>query len=244
MSNAIAGMALRVILVGFTGDSWFIGYCFLYIVLGIYLSFLIINKYYPNFEKLPSLTIEKKNILTMPEMPALLLQIMFAGAIFYVGADNEKTLKSVRFVLDGTMYDYWVIGIAFMILQFAIFFYLISLRIIERSKNRIRSINFYYLGCEGCSEYYFFVFFAYGLLVILGFYMYNQTGSSFIWNSCVFLPLFYQAFVLFYSNWEDNDFLLLGSVASYNKKIEKRKERVEKLSKLKMSVMKKMNIQI
>jgi len=41
---------------------------------------------------------------------------MFAGAIFYVGADNGKTLKSVNFIMDGTIYEYWVIGIAFIIL--------------------------------------------------------------------------------------------------------------------------------
>lgn len=48
ITNAIAGMALRACLVGFTGDYWFLGYCFLYLILGFYLSFLIINKYYPN----------------------------------------------------------------------------------------------------------------------------------------------------------------------------------------------------
>jgi hypothetical protein len=74
--------------------------------------------------------------------------------------------------------------------------------------------------------------------------MYAQTNNSFIWNSCVFLPLFYQAFVIFYSNWEDNDYLLLGSISAFNKKIEKRKERVEKLNKLKTSVMKKMDVKI
>lgn len=57
ITNAIAGMVLRACLVGFTGDLWFLGYCFLYLILGIYIFVLIINKYYPNFEKLPSLTI-------------------------------------------------------------------------------------------------------------------------------------------------------------------------------------------
>jgi hypothetical protein len=47
--NAVAGMALRACLVGFTGDLWFLGYCFLYLILGIYIFLLIINKYYPNF---------------------------------------------------------------------------------------------------------------------------------------------------------------------------------------------------
>lgn len=83
----------------------------------------------------------------MPEMPTLILNIMFAGAIFYVADGNGGNLKSVGFVMNSTYYDFWVIGIAFMILQFAIFFYLISLRIVERSRSRIRSINFYYMGC-------------------------------------------------------------------------------------------------
>jgi hypothetical protein len=130
ISNAIAGMAVRACLVGFSGNLWFLGYCFLYLILGTYLFILVINKYYPNFEKLPSLTIEKRNILTMPETPTLLLQIMFSGAIFYVGADDGRTLKTVNFLVDGVRYDFWVIGIAFMILEFAIFFYLISLRIV------------------------------------------------------------------------------------------------------------------
>lgn len=47
--NSIAAMALRACLVGFAGDTWFLGYCFLYLILGIYMTVLIINKYYPNF---------------------------------------------------------------------------------------------------------------------------------------------------------------------------------------------------
>jgi hypothetical protein len=81
------------------------------------------------------------------------------------------------------------------------------------------------------------------LLVILGFYMFAQTGSSFVWNSCVFLPLFYQAFVLFYANWEENDFLLLGDVEKFNKKVLKRKERADKVNKMKTSIMKTMKVQ-
>ena len=83
----------------------------------------------------------------MPEIPTLILQLMFAGSVFYVGSERGKTLKTVSFQLEGSIYEFWVIGIAFIILEFAVFFYMISLRIVERSKNRIRSINFYYMGC-------------------------------------------------------------------------------------------------
>ena len=80
-------------------------------------------------------------------MPTAILQLMFAGAIAYVVADKGTTLKTVNFIMDGVIYDFWVIGIAFFILSLSIFFYLISLRIVQRSQNRIRSLNFYYLGC-------------------------------------------------------------------------------------------------
>ncbi len=63
-------------------------------------------------------------------MPTLLLQIMFAGAIAYVASDNGNTLKTVKFTMDDTVYEFWVIGIAFFILSLSIFFYLISLRIV------------------------------------------------------------------------------------------------------------------
>lgn len=52
----------------------------------------------------------------MPELPTLILQLIFAGSIFYVGADEGKTLKTVSFTMDNTTYDFYVIGIAFMIL--------------------------------------------------------------------------------------------------------------------------------
>jgi hypothetical protein len=55
---------------------------------------------------------------------------MFAGAIAYVASDNGNTLKTVKFTMDDTVYEFWVIGIAFFILSLSIFFYLISLRIV------------------------------------------------------------------------------------------------------------------
>jgi hypothetical protein len=112
----VAAMAVRACLIGFTGNYWFLGYCFLYLILGLYLSILVINRFYPPFEKLPSLTIEKKNIFTMPEFPMLFLQGAFGACIYYIIQDNGRHLKTVSFNLDGTIYNFWAIGIAFYLL--------------------------------------------------------------------------------------------------------------------------------
>ena len=55
---------------------------------------------------------------------------MFAGSIYYVATDNNQNLNTTSFTFDGTTYDFYVIGIAFVLLQLSIFFYMISLRLV------------------------------------------------------------------------------------------------------------------
>lgn len=47
--NAAIVVAVRVCIIAFSGDYWFLGYCLLYLLLMLYISILIINKYYPEF---------------------------------------------------------------------------------------------------------------------------------------------------------------------------------------------------
>ena len=142
-------------------------------------------------------------------MSFLILLLMFGGLIYFMGNDNGANLPVSTTTINGSTYPFWAIGVATILLSFSLTFYLITLRIIQRSRDKIRTINSYYMGCKGCSEYYFFLFFAYVFLVLLGLYMYFQVNAGIIWASCVFLPLFYQLFVIFYTNWKENDYLLL-----------------------------------
>ncbi len=64
--NSLIIIVMRVCIVAFSGPFWFFGYCLLYLILMIYISILIINKYYPLFEKPPIAEVLKINILKMP----------------------------------------------------------------------------------------------------------------------------------------------------------------------------------
>ncbi len=161
----------------------------------------------------------------MPETAFLLLFLMFSGLIYFMGNDNGTNLPISTATINGVSYPFWAIGVASILLNFSISFYMITLRIIQRSRDKIRSINHYYMGCHTCSEYYFLLFFSYVFLVLLGLYLYFQVNAGIIWASCVFLPLFYQLFVIFYTNWKENDYLLLGDHEIFNKRLDKRKER-------------------
>ena len=240
--NALIAVAVRACIVAFAGNYWFLGYCLLYLILMFYISALIINKYYPPFEKLPTIAVSSVNIFKMPEFAGLFLVLMFSGLVYFMGNDNGQNLPISSATIGGVTYPFWAIGVAVILLSFSLFFYLITLRIVQRSRDKIRSINFYYMGCAGCGEYYFFLLFAYIFLVALGVYLYFRVNSGIIWASCVFLPLFIQLFIIFYSNWKENDYLVLGDHDAYNKKLKKNKAREEKMGKMKESMMKKMKI--
>lgn len=64
--NAVVSLAVRVCIIAFSGDFWFFGYCLLYLILMFYISVLVINKYYPSYEKPPSSEVIKLNLLKMP----------------------------------------------------------------------------------------------------------------------------------------------------------------------------------
>lgn len=127
---------------------------------------------------------------------------MFSALVYYMGQDQGKTLPVFQAQISNHVYPFWAVGVSTILLSFAMFFYIITVRIVDRSQAKVRSINVYYLGCDNCGEYYVFLFASYAFLVILGCYLFTIVGNHIIWASCVFLPLFYQAFVIFYLNWK------------------------------------------
>ena len=161
----------------------------------------------------------------MPEMAFLLLLCMFGGLIYFVGNDNTRLPVSSA-TINGYSYPFWAIGVATILLSISLSFYMITLRIIQRSTDKVRSVAHYYMGCHACSEYYFFLLFSYVFLICLGLYLYFKVNASIIWASCVFLPLFYQLFVIFYTNWAENDYLILGDHEDYNKKVGRKKKKI------------------
>lgn len=148
--NAFVAVAVRVCIVAFSGQYWFAGYCLLYLILFVYISGLIINKYYPSYEQFPPNKPIKTNIFKMPELPLIVLVVMFSGLVYYMGVDEGKTLPISTITLGDKSYPFWALGVACALLSFSIFFYMISLRIIQRSRDRVRSMHIYYLGCESC----------------------------------------------------------------------------------------------
>lgn len=83
----------------------------------------------------------------MPEIPALFLILMFSALVYYMGRDEGKTLPITQAQLGAGTYPFWAIGVSSILLSFAIFFYLISARIVDRSIMKVRSTTLYFFGC-------------------------------------------------------------------------------------------------
>lgn len=216
------------------------GYCLLYLLLMTYIFYLIVDKNYPSFEKIPTMDVKRINVLKMPETVGLFGTVLFSAIIFYLGNQKQINIPVTTIKIGDLDYPYWAIGIGCIILAIAWYFYLTSLRLLQRKRNRVREFSGCFLGCSKFSEYYIYALVAYIMIVIFGCYFYVTVGNPVIWLITVFIPLIYEAFLHFYRNWEENDYLILGSVDKYNLKMKKRVEVQENLRKKQDEIMQKM----
>lgn len=200
------------------------GYCLLYMLIMAYVCYLVIDKAYPNFEKIPTMDVKKINVLRTPECVGILTTILFSAIIFYLGNQKNIHIPVTTIKIGSLDYPYWAIGVGAIILAFSFYFYLCSLRILQRKRNRIREFSGCYFGTTKLSEYYIYAFISYCMIVVFGCYFYVTVGEPLIWLITVFIPLIYEAFLQFYRNWEENDYAVLGNVEKYNLKNKKRIE--------------------
>jgi hypothetical protein len=90
-------------------------------------------------------------VFVTPEMAGFLLIACFSGLIYFIGTTNESNITALKAQINGVLIEFWAVGVATILISFALLFYLISLRIIERLKNKIRSINSYYIIFKFCT---------------------------------------------------------------------------------------------
>jgi len=65
-----------------------------------------------------------------------------------------------------------LIGVASIIINFVVFFYMAGLRVLFRQVNNIKDSVTYYFGMEFLTEYHIFLLITYCLLVLIGVYFY------------------------------------------------------------------------
>lgn len=65
-STSIFAMLIRVTMFASSEDYWYIGYSVIYLTLMLYVSGLVVDKHYPNFDKIPSLEVTSVNLMMTP----------------------------------------------------------------------------------------------------------------------------------------------------------------------------------
>jgi hypothetical protein len=63
---SIVTILIRSIMLGASADYWFIGYSVLYLLIMVFIFKLVVHKYYPPFDKIPSNQRNKTNIIKTP----------------------------------------------------------------------------------------------------------------------------------------------------------------------------------
>jgi hypothetical protein len=160
-----------------------------------------------------------------PEFIYLMAVCIFVAIILVLqnGVD-ENNIPTEGFVVYGVTYSFVTYGVASIFITIIVLTYLFTIRIYERHLNKVKSLKKFHILKYTVSEYYVFLTLTYVFLVALGIVWLSFTGEYVLFYSCIFLPLIYETYLIFFFNWKLNDFAILGDVSKFNKKIEEYKK--------------------
>jgi hypothetical protein len=152
-----------------------------------------------------------------------MLVIMTAELIcMIVGLDLSPANLTNDFVIGDQTWPFWLLGVASIIVNFVVFFYMASLRVLFRKVNRIRDLVSYYFGFVFLTEYHIFLLITYCLIVLLGAYFYLGLKSMVGLLICLFVPLIYMSIAGMAVYWQNNDYYILADIDQHNKEMKKR----------------------
>lgn len=141
-------------------------------------------------------------------------------------------------------YEFYIFGIAALILNGVVFCYMMSLRIYKRQLKGIKENKPFSLGCKWFSTYYIFLALCYILIVAFGIAIQAMAEEEFVLLSCIVLPLVYESIMIIYFNWQMNDYRLIADISAYNDKMRKyqdiREKQMEKRKALQEQLKKKL----
>ena len=85
--------------------------------------------------------------------------------------------------------------------------------------NKVKAVKKFYIFKQTINEYYVFLLATYILIVVTGIIWWSITNEYVFLFSCIFIPLIYESFLVFYYNWKLNDYNFLGDVKAFNEKV-------------------------
>lgn len=225
-------MSNRIFLYAFGGDYWFIGYCCLYILLNLPMSYYIVDKNLPLSDYSVISTRQVVDLSRSPEFVTVTSTTLFIVLIVVLALADISGVPTKGFYMsDGKQFPFWAYGVSSIFFVFTFLVFLTSGRIYDRYSLKIKERVFYYVFSVKLDIYFITSIVAYLCVILIGGLCYAATNEPFPLIFCCFIPILYYLILMIHSNWRLNDYRFPADTQAINKKMQKCKEKIEAQTK-------------
>lgn len=212
---------MRCFLFGFGGKYWFIGYCFLFLLVTTVIGWQISVKNLPlELYKPKKIKGEKKIMLIKRLIKNPVFTYIFAnvlwGIVVIIVAKVDLKAPKEAYTLYGTKYEPWTWGVAsfFITWVFALMAYTIRLAL-RRGKGIRDMINFG--KNKRMSTYMLMLYLTYAIMILVSIFWYVMSDELFILLAVLFVPLILICVFVFKINFTKNNYRIFADIKELNK---------------------------
>mmetsp|Transcript_963 Transcript_963/g.879 ORF Transcript_963/g.879 Transcript_963/m.879 type:complete len:359 (-) Transcript_963:3431-4507(-) len=231
LTTAFLVIGMRCFLFGFGGTYWFVGYCFLFLLVTLVIGWYIASLSLPLELYKPKKSKPKKKlimrIIKHPLFTYIFANVVWAVVVAIV-ATVDLGVPTEAFELYGTTYEPWTWGVAsyFITWIFAMLAY--TYRLGQRRGKGIRDV-LVFCGKKKVSTYLLMLILTYLLTILIAVFWFIISDELFILFCVLFLPLILISVYTFKVNFSKNEYRIFADIKELNAKTQKILDREEEI---------------
>lgn len=217
-------VGIRLFLFGFGSNYWFMGYCALYLLLTSTIGWKAAVHWLPLQLFKKKKKVEKVNILVKILRSftfVYLFTVLGFGIIIIIVSKISLDVPSPTVRVYGTDYQFWVFGIAAILISLTLEALFITYRFHQRLEKGIKDKLKFCCAKRDISTFVFTAIFAYCFAIVVGALWYAIVKNLFILLTAIIIPLVFLFGYIFWINFKENDYNILADITILNKKIQK-----------------------
>jgi len=219
LSFLIVGM--RSFLFGFGGDYWFLGYCSLYLLLGLVIGWKMVERYFPLELNLAKKKVSEpfyQRILQTPLFTYGIINIVFIIIVAIIASVDSSSIPKELFSVLGKEYELWVFGIASILINFTILAILATFRLHQRRLSGLKDKIKFPFFSKWFSTYLVFAYCTYGFAILCGILWYVIVEDIFVLLTALIIPPVILAVYVLYINYKKNEYKIIADIKTWNTK--------------------------
>lgn len=223
---SIVILVFRILMFVFGGRYWFFGYCIIFIFLGLFQSYQIIEKRLPVHGFASDDGKGLTSFLQRPEFAAFISCLVFA-ILTLVLAIGGIDIPLEGPPVEGNPIGFWLFGVISFCFNIVIYCLMASYRLYQRRKGNIMDKYTFVLFHRSFNAYYLYHLIAYAGIILAGVFWSKATDEYFMLLLAIFLPPILEFSLTLYFNFVKNGYAYLGDVQKANEKLLRAKKQEE-----------------